>query len=350
MKKLDETLDHLHKYYKYSAKNAASLKEVQKAFDEAPLSIQQAKHHRWLSHEKAVSSIVRSYKSLIADLESSSISKDPVGNGLLKNLQDTTNVRLLLLLADVLPHVTGLSLFFQRRSVHLGMVRPMVEKTLQILDNRKTNDGPWLQKAGKLMTDSGIDADQPSLAFTKARCSFLDTLRDNIKDRFADSDIIDSLSVLDLTDQEEIPSFYGDMEMEAVAQHFSMEPETLACQWQGFLELIKLSSVPKSMDYFLELFYGEKHTAKGILDQFPLVAKAVSAASVLPVSTAEVERVFSQLKLMKTDHRCSLKTSRVDQLLNIKLNCDDILFAKVAQAVIRDFFGMKNRRIVQLCK
>ena len=86
MWKLDGTLEHLHRYYKYSAKKTASLKEVQSAFNEVHLAIKQAKHHRWLSHEKAVTSIVRSYKSLITDLESSSISNDPVGNGLLKSL------------------------------------------------------------------------------------------------------------------------------------------------------------------------------------------------------------------------------------------------------------------------
>ena len=97
MRKLDETLEHLHRFYKYSAKKIASLKEVQAAFNEVPLAIKQAKHHRWLSHEKAVTSIVRSYKSLIVDLESSSISNDPVGNGLLKSLKDTDNLRLLLM-------------------------------------------------------------------------------------------------------------------------------------------------------------------------------------------------------------------------------------------------------------
>ena len=84
IRKLDETLGHLHCFYKYSAKKTASLKEVQTAFNEVPLAIKQAKHHRWLSHEKAVTSIVRSYKT-------SSISNDPVGNGLLKSLKDTDN-------------------------------------------------------------------------------------------------------------------------------------------------------------------------------------------------------------------------------------------------------------------
>lgn len=71
----------------------------------------------------------------------------------------------------------------------------------------------------------------------------------------------------------------------------------------------------------------------------------MSAACVLPLSTAEVERVFSQLKLTKTSHRCSLKTATVDQLLNVKLNCDSVLFTKISGQVVKQFFKKKNRRL-----
>ena len=80
MRKVDDTLNRLHKY---SCNNTASLKNVQTAFKEKPISMKQAKHHRWLSHEQAVSSLVRSYKSVVVDLESSTISSDPVGHGLI---------------------------------------------------------------------------------------------------------------------------------------------------------------------------------------------------------------------------------------------------------------------------
>ena len=349
MRKLDETLEHLHRYYKYSAKKTASLKEVQSAFNELPLAIKQAKHHRWLSHEKAVTSIVRSYKSLIADLESSSISNDPVGNGLLKSLKDTDNIRLLLL-ADVLPHVTALTLFFQRKNIHLGMVKSVVDKTLRMIEMRITADGPWLLKTEKLMTDSGIVADQPSDNFRKVRCNFLQALMQNIEERFQDTDIIESMSVLDLQEQEDIPTFFGDLEMQTLADYFGLEEETLNLQWQGFLELVKMSSAPRSLNYFITLLYGNGHAEKGLLVQFPLVGRVMAAAGVLPLSTAEVERVFSQLKLIKTDHRCSLKTKRLEQLLNIKLNCTDDLFSKLMPTVVTTFFRIKSRRLVTLTK
>lgn len=62
------------------------------------------------------------FRAIIIDLESNTISGDPVGNGLLKNLKDPYILSTLLLLADVLPQMTTLSLFFQRRDIHLGML------------------------------------------------------------------------------------------------------------------------------------------------------------------------------------------------------------------------------------
>jgi len=129
IKKVDQTLEALYKYYKYSCCNTDRLKKVQKAFNEAPLTIKQAKHHRWLSHNQAITSIARSYKSLVINLESSEIRKDPVGNGLLKSIKDPSITRVILLLADVLPHVCSLSLVFQKRDVHLGNIKTSLKKT-----------------------------------------------------------------------------------------------------------------------------------------------------------------------------------------------------------------------------
>ena len=60
--KLDQTLDTLHKYYKYSAMHNANLRKVQAAYGEPLLTMKEAKLHRWLSHEQAISALVRSYR------------------------------------------------------------------------------------------------------------------------------------------------------------------------------------------------------------------------------------------------------------------------------------------------
>jgi len=55
-------LDNVHKYYKYNANHTKTLENVQKALEQPVLKVKKAKHHRWLSHGKAVKSIVESHK------------------------------------------------------------------------------------------------------------------------------------------------------------------------------------------------------------------------------------------------------------------------------------------------
>ena len=68
---------------------------------------------------------------------------------------------------------------------------------------------------------------QPSDNFRKVRCNFLQALMQNIEERFQDTDVIESMSVLDLQEQEDIPTFFGDLEMQTLADYFGLEEETL---------------------------------------------------------------------------------------------------------------------------
>lgn len=345
MKKVDDTLEKLYKYYKYSCNHSASLKAVQIAFNQAPLTIKQAKHHRWLSHNQAVASIVRSYQAIVVDLETSNISSDPVGNGILKSLKDPTTLRCLLLLADTLPHLCIVSLLFQRRDVNLGMVKSTMDKTLKTLQIRKTQDGPWLLKEQQIAASINITTEPKADFNTKVRTPFLDQLIDNVTARFTDSDIIDQLSIIDLNGTDTLPSLYGFTELYTLADHFSMQPEDLQTQWQDFLQLVdSMSTQERSVTQLLKLL----HTSDcGLQEMYPLVHQLYAITATLPLSTAEVERVFSQVKLIKTSHRSNLKTTTLNRLLNIKLNCNSILFDTLLDKVTNQFFQKKDRRLLQ---
>lgn len=54
--------------------------------------------------------------------------------------------------------------------------------------------------------------------------------------------------------------------------------------------------------------------------KYPNLIKFFAILSSLPVSNAAVERMFSQLKLVKTNHRNSLKSMSLVSLLQSKLN------------------------------
>ena len=236
------------------------VKSVQSAFNEVPLAIKQAKHHRWLSHEQAISSVVRSYKFIVADLESSSINEDPVGQGILKHLKEPFILRTLLFLADVLPHISNLSLFFQRRDVHFGLVKATVDKTLRLLEKKKSQDGPWLLKDGVIRDQLGISESTDSSKFLiEVRQPFIDGLIQNIEDRFQDIEVIDQLAILDLSGTKDLPSMYGLNEIEGLAQHFNLDSEKLKIEWEDFLQLVNTTQpTHRSMSYLVELLFGKK--------------------------------------------------------------------------------------------
>ena len=349
-KKTDKLLEDLYRYYKNSSVHTASLKEVQKSFEDAPINIKQAKHHRWLSHSQSVNSIVRSYRSLVVDLESHTVSGDPVGNGILKQLKQPVNLNILLLLADVLPHLATLSLYLQGNDANLGTAAVRVAKTISIVEKRKTVDGNWLGKSSSMIAELGIQStDEDTAKFQTARVSFLQAIVENINRRFADTDVMEALAVLDLSTMPEIPSFYGTTEMETLADQYNMDYDELLSQWQGFTEIVT-SSVPaeRTLPKVLKLFYGPEHQNKGLKASYPLVARLAAIAATVPVSTAEVERVFSQLKLIKTDHRCSLKAETLDKLLNVKLNCSTDMYKRLLPVIVTKFFGVKDRRLTKI--
>ena len=89
--------------------------------------------------------------------------------------------------------------------------------------------------------------------------------------------------------------------------------ESLLIQWQEFIQI--LSSDNRSLTHLNELFQSVDHKDKNLSSIYPLVSKLYSIAAIQPLSTAEVERLFSQVA-------SNIKTEALSKILNIKYNCD----------------------------
>lgn len=74
---------------------------------------------------------------------------------------------------------------------------------------------------------------------------------------------------------------------------------------------------------------------------FENVEKLCATAAVIPVSTAEVERVFSEVNCTKTDIRNRLDVDTVHQLLTIHRNDKYLDFGNT----VKRWHGQKNRSI-----
>ena len=70
----------------------------------------------------------------------------------------------------------------------------------------------------------------------------------------------------------------------------------------------------------------------------------MNTAAVLPLRTAEVERVFSRVKLVKCDHRNCTKQVTKSNILHVKINCNKQCYEHVSDTLDK-FFRVKDRKI-----
>ena len=132
-------------------------------------------------------------------------------------------------------------------------------------------------------------------------------------------DIIDQLAILDLTGTDLIECMVI-LNWRPLLHILTWTLDSLLIQWQEFIQI--LSSDNRSLTHLNELFQSVDHKDKNLSSIYPLVSKLYSIAVIQPLSTAEVERLFSQVALIKTSHRANIKTEALSKILNIKYNCD----------------------------
>ena len=124
--------------------------EIHKLVMENPLKVKQSAFTRWLSHDLAVKSIVKSYEALVIHLDEICASSNPrvntmsspTADAISKGLRKYSSACILLFLHDCLPVLSRLSLKFQRRDIDLIIIEPTLQNTLSALDKLKTTKGP----------------------------------------------------------------------------------------------------------------------------------------------------------------------------------------------------------------
>ena len=78
--------------------------------------------------------------------------------GLLKKLKNYTTLRLLLLLSDVLPRLSELSLVFQKTKMNLGEVKPHWNQTCRQLEDLRPPDSGLHSKSAHALAGHSFGA------------------------------------------------------------------------------------------------------------------------------------------------------------------------------------------------
>ena len=156
------------------------------------------------------------------------------------------------------------------------------------------------------------------------------------------------MGVLDTSHLDDVPPMYGVQEVEALADHFRMDVDDVITEWSGLCDV--LATLPRderSLDRTYQLLCGERHRQLGLNEAYPLVSRLYAISLTVPMSTAEVERIFSQLALIKTDHRNRLSQRTLQCLLSLKVNMRRVDMQSVVDRAAVAWLALKERR---LCK
>ncbi|XP_015930201.2 zinc finger protein 862 [Parasteatoda tepidariorum] len=352
--KVDEVLTSTYKYYKQSSARTNSLVNAQNLFTkEKGKTIKRVGFTRWLSHNEALNSIRCNYEAILADLENAAVAKGnpnlsgPDPNSLLKIYKQYEFFQAIHFLCDALSVITNLNLHLQRKDSDLSSIEANVQNTLaEIKKLKKRPGGTYCKKleerARQLKIIAPIGATDGS--FEADARVFLDLLHSNVSKRLENLEIITNLGILDLRKVPEGTdlSLYGNTEIMELAEYFEMEEDVLMKEWKNFKDFyVVKSNIPHdalSIQKLTSMMFKQKMI---VGDMFPSIGQLMNRACVIPTSNAEVERIFSQIKLVLTDNRNRLKVEQVHKLMILKLGgkCD---FTKA----VEEWNNLKKRRIL----
>ena len=143
--------------------------------------------------------------------------------------------------------------------------------------------------------------------------SYLTSLITNIKSRFPKPHL---LSLLGSIDPRNACSTAPAVMLE-LASHFHLDGPQLMCEfgaYQSYVSSSKCESMREIVASFWHPSCRETMTAA-----YPLLSDIIARVAVLPASSAEVERVFSNVNRVKNPIRNRLKVSTVDSLVRISM-------------------------------
>ena len=252
---------------------------------------------------------------------------EPKALGLSKALskQSTVAVIYMYMLDNVLPQVAKLSSTLQTEHLDLPVISSLVDATLHTLDDTVLPSANWvlelLDKREHLEEAAGIKVTLADIITFQEQAAkpFIAHLKENISSRFtSSSDVVSALSIFNprkapKVDSTDLPQ-YGEQAITTLLAHYGAEkPAELVCN-----------------DMMRTLF--------------PNLCKIATIRLSIPVSTASVERSFSQMKLIKIRLRSSLNDKSLSHLMKIAIESPAELTDSQLEEVV-DVWNRKNRRI-----
>ena len=322
---------------------------------------------RWLAHERCVKSVKRNYSAIVISLNNIyEVSHEPEALGLSKALCKQSTIAAIYLLDYVLPQVAKLSKTLQTEKLDLTIISSLVDATLHTLDDAMLAAASWvlelLDEMDDLKEATGIIITMEDITNFQERVAkpFVSDLKSNISSRFTSQDIVSSMSIFD---PRKIPNAdspvltsYGDSSVDTLIKHYGEDREAEAIDGEEYTKKALISpELHTEWKTFRQFF--SKHPKEDMKSQlkelvtntmlvsmFPNLNTLANICLAIPVSTASVERGFSQMKLIKTRLRSRIGASSLSHLMKIAIESPEKLSDDNLEQII-EVWNKKPRRI-----
>lgn len=339
-KETEDFVRDVSSYFSHSAKRLATLKQFQYFTETEPHKILRPAQTRWLSLKQCVNRLVEQWEALTQFFQHESNQQGIAGTSQAAKLHGyliNPHFKLYFLFLDyILPKFTKFNLLFQSQTPNIHVLhneiqllykdflscymKPTYLKTidLQDLDPEST---AFMLPLSSLYLGVAVTTEliKPEILANKElvqhflrKClAFLVTGAKEIRKRFPVNDpIFQSLQVLNPKKSDQYSTLLP------LASRFpniipTESLQTLDNEWRQ----LKFATIPLDKDLPVDQYWGQLSL---ITNAFPTVCNFMKSLLSLPHSSADAERLFSAVNLIKTDTRNRLNTSTMSAILFTK--------------------------------
>ena len=210
MKDYQEVITSIYYYFKYSPCKQDQMANIQEILDSPQLKYKEVHSVRWLSFYGALETVYRTLDALLTYLAQAAIAhKDAKALGLKKKIMTKKFLALTYILMDIIPHVTKLSLFFQKDDLDIALVKVNIAECLRSLGELKEKPGNFESEFGQHISLLDVEnetktvykgeheiASCQDLHVSAAKRKFLEKLISNLNERFPSSDVLSAFGSL----------------------------------------------------------------------------------------------------------------------------------------------------------
>lgn len=318
----------IYRFYSYSPKRRAQLRSISEVLDEDLMMYSDIKSIRWVaSKRRAVNAVVNDYKATVTHLEqvletSKKTDEKAQARKIYNEITRVKFVKYMHLMIDVLRHVTSVSQLFQVNDLLMFEIQEAVDTLYTHLHAMTVTPGASLQEFynefdadSRLYKGVKLNGLLPKeFAEDNDVISFLNNVSQDILNRFSnlsDAPIV-YFRVFDFRlwpSSLDALSVYGNEAIVSLTEYYNSllsdeEIENIPCEWQQLKVRLSMQKSGHPLSVLTQILQSNEKT-------FIHIATLIELLFAISPSTAECERSFSSMNLIKTPSRSSMSQANL---------------------------------------